>query len=121
MIIGNLNVESMALFPSKTHSKLIVDAHAVLSRAVSLQRLEPICRRRRKVAKLLGVVDLNQSPKRYGSNGLKSSHAALMENRFRIPVAKRTDQTNIILRITLNVQQEIGDRGLQRDVRPTPA
>jgi hypothetical protein len=105
MIIGDPNIESITLSPSKTDSELIVYSDTVLSGTISLQRLEAICRRRRKVTKLLRVVDLNQSPERDGSDGLEAPYAALLEDRLRIPVAKRADQTYIILWIAFNVKR----------------
>jgi hypothetical protein len=107
VIISDLNIKSIACAPSKANPILIVDSNAVLSRAISLQWLQVIRGRRRQVSKFFRAIDLNQFPKRYGSNGLKSSHAAPPEeNRFRITIVERTDQTNIILRITFNVIQE---------------
>ena len=42
MIVGDLNVKSMAALPSKTDPVLIVDADAVLSSPVTLQGFEPV-------------------------------------------------------------------------------
>jgi hypothetical protein len=108
VIISDLNIKSIACLPAKANPILIVDSDAVLSRAISLQRLQAIRWWRRQVPKFFGAVDLNQFPKRDRKNGLKSPHAALPEeNRFRIAIAKRSDQTTIILWGTLNVGREI--------------
>jgi len=108
VIISDLNIKRIACVPSKANPILIVDSDAVLSRAISLQCLQAIRGRRRQVSKFFGAVDLNQFPKRDGRNGLKSPYAALPEeNRFRIAILKRSDQTTIILRETLNVGREI--------------
>jgi hypothetical protein len=104
MIIGDLNVKSIAFLPSKANAILIVDSDAILARAIALQRLKPVRRRRREVSKFFRAVDLNQFPERDGSDGLKSPHWTLLENPFCILIAKRTDQTNIVLRIASNVR-----------------
>jgi hypothetical protein len=99
VVVSDLNVKRVTLFPSKTDPILIVDSDAVLSGTITLQHLEAVRRRRCEVSKLLRAIDLYQSPERYGSDRLKSLHAALVENRLRIFIVKRSDQTNIILRI----------------------
>jgi len=93
VVISDLNIKSVACLPSKANPILIVDSDAVLSRAISLQRLQAIRRWRRQVSKFFGAVNLNQFPKRDGKNRLKSPYAALPEeNRFRIAIVKRSDQ-----------------------------
>jgi len=44
MIIGDLNVKSIAFLPSKTYAVLIVDTDTVLSHAIAFQCLKPIRR-----------------------------------------------------------------------------
>jgi hypothetical protein len=93
----------MSLFPTKANSILIVYANAVLPHSISLQTLESVCRRGSEVTKFFRIVDLNQSAKSNRSNLLEPPDAALLEDRFRVPIVERTDQTNIILRFTLDV------------------
>jgi hypothetical protein len=118
MVIGNLDVEGMPCLPAKAHSVLIVDAHTVLSRSISLQHLKPVRRGRGKIANLFGAIDLDKAAKGYGGDLLESSDAALQKDRFCFPVAKRADQTFIVLRLTLNVKQEM--REAPRDERHCP-
>jgi hypothetical protein len=107
VVIGDLDVKSVSLFPTKANSILIVYANAVLTRSISLQTLKTVCRRRSEVTKFFRIVDLNQSAKSNRSNLLEPPHAALLEDRFRVPVVERTDQTNIILRFALTVPRSI--------------
>lgn len=58
MVVDDLNVLSAAIRPGKADAVLIVDANAVLTASVAGQRLQPVSRERRQVAKLLGGVQL---------------------------------------------------------------
>src|SRR5258708_2498923 len=49
MIIDNLNVVGVSLFPSKADPVLIVDPDAVLARAVALERLQAVSGRDQKI------------------------------------------------------------------------
>jgi len=108
MIIRDLDVISVPVLPAKTDAVLIVDANAILPRSISFQRFQPIRRRRRNVSKLLRAVDLHQPSKGDGANLLKHLDPPLVKDRLCILVAKRTDQTNIILRLPLHAIQKIG-------------
>jgi hypothetical protein len=120
MIIGDLNVKSIAFLPSKANAILIVDSDAILARAIALQRLKPVRRRRREVSKFFRAVDLNQFPEHDGSDGLKSPHSTLLENPFCILIVKRTDQTNIVLRIASNVRRGSGPLPYHLATAPVP-
>lgn len=119
MIVGDLNIKSVAVLPSKADAVLIIDSDTALSRAISLQPLQPVRWWRREVSKVLRAIDLNQSPERERGDGLKSPHAAPLENRFRSPIAKRTDQTNIILRIALYARRGKRESEARIGVEPT--
>jgi len=53
MIVNYLNVLNVSANPTKTDSKLVVDANAVLSRAISFEQLQVIPRRIPKVIQAL--------------------------------------------------------------------
>src|SRR5438045_9140077 len=72
MIIGDLDIEGVAVLPPKADTILIVNSDAVLSHAISLQRLQTVRRRRRKITELLSVVDLNQTAQRNRGDLLKA-------------------------------------------------
>lgn len=42
MIINDLNLKSIAIFPNEADSPLIIDSNTVLSKPVALQLLQPI-------------------------------------------------------------------------------
>jgi hypothetical protein len=50
MAVNDLDVERIALVPSKAHSPLLIYPDAVLSNPIALQRLELIGRRDHQVA-----------------------------------------------------------------------
>ncbi len=59
MAIDDRNVVSIPITPHKADAPLIVDANAVLSRAITFERFQSIARRCRKVAQLGGNVQLS--------------------------------------------------------------
>jgi hypothetical protein len=59
LVIGNLDIERVAVIPSKADPVLVVDANTVLSCAISLQRLQSIRRGRSQVAKFFSAIDLD--------------------------------------------------------------
>ena len=111
VVVSNLNIESVSVFPAKADTVLIVNADGMLSGTIAFQCFQPVRRRRRHVSKLFRAIDLNQPSQRHSRNLLKSPDALLMEDRLRVFIAKRADQTTIILRIALYVKrQEIRSR-----------
>jgi hypothetical protein len=100
VIIGNFNIERVAAFPTKANPVLIVNANAVLPCPISLQGLQPVCRGRSKVAKIFGAIDLDETAKGHPGDLLKSPDSALVEDGRCFLIAKRADQTSIVLRST---------------------
>ena len=45
MIVENLNVVSIAIFPDEAYPPLVIDPDTVLSTTVSLQSFEPVVQR----------------------------------------------------------------------------
>jgi hypothetical protein len=88
MVIGNLDIESMAAFPAKADSVLIVDSNTVLPRSISPQRLQAVCRWRGKIADFFRAVDLDEPAERYRRDLLESSDPPTLEDRFGVPAAK---------------------------------
>lgn len=57
MVIDNFHVVRAVVFPCEADAPLIVNPDRMLSLAVSLQRLQPIARRRGEVFERRGIVD----------------------------------------------------------------
>jgi len=88
MVVRDLNIERIAIFPSKANAILVIDPYAKLSRAVAFQRLQPVGGGRCKVAKLLGVIDLHQTSQRDNGDLLETPDANLSKDCFCVPVTK---------------------------------
>jgi hypothetical protein len=99
MIVGDFNVKGVAILPAETDSILIVNSDAILPGSVSLQSLQPVCRRRCQIPKLFRAIDLDQPAESDAGDLLERFDAPLMKDRLGIFVPKRADQTNIILRL----------------------
>jgi hypothetical protein len=84
VIIGNLDVEGVAVLPSKTDPIMRVDSHSVLTRSIALQGFQPVGGWRCEIPKFLRIIDLDQSPQSHRSDPLKSHDPLLSEDRFRI-------------------------------------
>jgi hypothetical protein len=62
VIINDLDLESVASFPSKTDPPLVIDANTVLARAIAFELLQAIAGRDAEVFELLGSVDNAELP-----------------------------------------------------------
>ena len=45
MVVHDFDIERMAAFKAKANSPLVIDADAVLTRSMALERFEPVVRR----------------------------------------------------------------------------
>jgi hypothetical protein len=107
VVVRNLDIKSVFVFPTKTNSIPVVNANAILASSISLESFQPVGRRRAQVTKFLGAVDLNQFSKRDRGNLLELPNTPLLENGFRVFVTEGPDHTNIILRIAFNVERVV--------------
>ena len=105
VVVSNLNIESVTVFPTEADTVLIVNADAIVSSTIAFQCFQPVRRRRCQVSKLIRAIDLHQPSQRHSRNLLKSTDALLMEDRLRVFITKGADQTTIILRIALYVKR----------------
>jgi hypothetical protein len=60
MIIHNLNLENITVAPNETNTKLIVNPNAVLTLSIPLQNLKVIAWKDRKIAQLIGRMQVHQ-------------------------------------------------------------
>src|SRR5258708_2185987 len=102
MIIDDLHVEGIAVFPAETDAVLVVDPHAVLPLPVSFQSFQAVGGRRCQITKFFRAIDLNQSSEGDRIDRLKTLDPVLVKDQLCIFVAKRSDQTSIILRYASN-------------------
>ena len=60
MVVGDLDVLRLFIFPVETDAPLVIDADAVLTLPISFQLLKLIAGRREQVAEILGIVQVDQ-------------------------------------------------------------
>jgi hypothetical protein len=89
VVVHDLDVVRITFTPQKADTPLIVDADTVLAIPVTVQRFEPIARRRRQVPQLRRAVQLPQLSSGYLLDGLKSPAAAAMKQPLGFLAAKR--------------------------------
>jgi hypothetical protein len=57
MVIDNFNVPRLTLVPSKAYPPLVIDADAMLSRAVAVKSFQAIARQRSQIVQPVGRID----------------------------------------------------------------
>ena len=73
MVVRDFDFFGMGTLPSETNAKLIVNADAVLSQAVSAKLFEAIARRGRELGQFANTVDLSQLASRDPPEVLRTS------------------------------------------------
>jgi len=96
MIIHNLNVIGVPVSPNKTDTPLLVDPNAVLPFPVSVERLQPIVRRRCQVPQISGNIQLAKLSLGYSLNTAKSLHPLTGMEPLRLPRPERLDHNRIL-------------------------
>lgn len=91
MVVDNLNVESVASIKPEANAKLVIDADAVLSRPVAGQGFQSVIRRNPQILKVGSAIQHRKFPKRHQFNICESWNPRLVEQRFRVLAAKRSD------------------------------
>jgi hypothetical protein len=79
MIIHNVNIVYIAVFPSETNPPLIVDTNAVLPLPVAFQRFKLIAGWLPEVLKGSGAMQIKQLPPRLPFQGLKADNAMILK------------------------------------------
>jgi hypothetical protein len=92
MVVGNLDIESVAFIPAEAEAVLVVDPNAILPFAVSGERFQSVARKQRQVAKRGRTMQVEELPQRDFSDRLQLSRELLPEYVFRFGVSKRADR-----------------------------
>jgi hypothetical protein len=83
MVIHNLDLRGTLRCPNKTNTELAVDPDRVLSLAITRQRFQAVARRRRKIAKIFGGIEIAQfAPRHFDEFGRKTLRALAVEDGF---------------------------------------
>lgn len=92
MIVDDLNVESVSIFPPEAKPPLLVDSNAELPGAIAGQCFKPIGRRNSQVVYILGHIEHRELEKRPPLNiQRQTSGALLVPYLFRFGVCKALD------------------------------
>src|SRR5580658_9852841 len=104
MIIDDLDLVRVAVFPPEANTPLIVDPDRVLAPPASLQGLQPKARRL-EVAERPDLVEKYEPPKRCSLKRLESCDVLPMEKPLGFLRFEGPNHTNIILRRAYDVKR----------------
>jgi len=92
MVVNDLHVIGIAIFPAKADAPLIIDANTVLPGAIPVKLLQPIAGWGPEINEGLGRINDRQLAQ-HGTLKLagKSSDRLTTEQRFRVPIAEALD------------------------------
>jgi hypothetical protein len=91
MVVDDFNVVGVAMLPDKADPPLIVDAYAVLTRAVALQGFQPVTRRYAQILDAPSPVEVEKFPAGGPFESPEPRDIHIVKQRFRISAAKGTD------------------------------
>jgi hypothetical protein len=91
VVIHYLYVFGARFRPAKTDAPLIIDANAVLSEAVALQRFKAIARRHPQIIQAARDLKLSELSLRHGSDAYKSPDALALGQRLCLGAPERHD------------------------------
>lgn len=117
MIVHNLHVVGVSIPPDEADAVLVIDPDAVLPAAVTRQRLQAIARKRRKIAKFSGRVELLQFSPRHASNLLQAAAESAAEQSLGFGVFERPDHA--ISRYNATRYTSSGARTIPRCLLPS--
>ncbi len=97
MIIHNLYVLRLAFLPSEADSVLVIYSNTMLTFSISVQRFKPIARRRKQIAQIVCVIQVDELPPSRSLNApwqLERNDA--LEDLFGFGISKRLDHYSIV-------------------------
>jgi hypothetical protein len=95
VVVNDLDVERIAVVPSKANSPLLIYPDAVLSKPIALQRLELIGRRDHQVAQIGDAIQVFELLSRPLLNlPIESLHKVTLKYSPGVPVLETTDHGN---------------------------
>jgi hypothetical protein len=96
MIIGDFNLEGVAVPPNEAYPELIVYPDAMLSFAVALQLFQVISGEQSQITKLFCSMNLNEFSLDHLSKSPKSFRISTLKDELRILGSKRPDHEFIL-------------------------
>jgi len=106
VIIGNLDIECVAVIEAKANPPLVIDPDAPLPAAIMTQRFQSVRRRQAQIANLCGCIQLEE-PHGGALVDLSRDTARLTARVevFRLIISERLDHALIINNMFTNVKQ----------------
>ena len=96
MIVPDLHVRRPFIGPAKANAVLVIDPNTELSFSLTLQRFQPVARRRAQEFKSLRCIELRQLPSCDFSYRRKSLALASFEQGLRIYATEAFDHGDIV-------------------------
>jgi hypothetical protein len=106
MVIHNLNVPRTARRPDKANAKLVVDADAVLSPAIALQRFQAISRWHLQIVKLLCAVQHRQFSHRHRLDIREALDTFALKKSFRVGALERDNCHSKIVTFHISIVEQ---------------
>lgn len=92
MIVNNLDLEGIAVPPSKTDSPLVIDANTVLAGAIAFELLQAVAGRYAEIFELLGRVHYAELPEHESMElGGEAPDALAPEQPLRVAIGEARD------------------------------
>ena len=102
VVIHNFHIACIAVIPDKTQTKLVIDANAVLSRAVAIQGFQSVSWWRPQEFQRGSAVELLQFSLGGGFEVYEALDAFALEQCLRILASERFDHVEMMYRITVS-------------------
>jgi hypothetical protein len=92
VIVNDLDLVRIAILPTEADSPLVIDADAVLARAITAELLEAIPRRHPEILQLLGGINHDQLPEHHPDQfGGKAADTLTPEQSLGIRIGEALD------------------------------
>lgn len=89
VVVDDLDIERVGRAPDEADTPLLIDADAVLTSAIALERFEPVAWGHAKVGEGLGRIENYEFPKRNALEACRQpARATTLKERFRVGVAE---------------------------------
>jgi len=88
VVVHDLDIQHITLFPTETDAPLVIYADAVLSLSVAFQGFQPIAGRYPKVLYTDGAMKVKQLTSRHALDVAKPPHIPIIEQRLGISAAE---------------------------------
>jgi hypothetical protein len=98
MIVRGLHLVRVAVTPNETNAPLVVDADAMLARAVAAKRFQVIPGRRRQIGEAVRRIELAELSQRYSFNALEASYGLSLVEMLGLARSKGPDHKASVYR-----------------------